>query len=103
MRLLPVQRVRSCKFCTDFKGQPKPILAQDLQYAIRMPSGDYKCLTCQEEEIQDRIVRVTPNSQRARENIAEQQREVNRYNDYARRLNKSVGMELVKLKKEKYL
>ena len=82
MIVSPIQRVRSCKFCTDYKGQPKPILPQDLQYAIRMPSGDYKCFPCQEEEIQDRIVRVTPNSQRAKEIIAEQQREVNRYNDY---------------------
>jgi hypothetical protein len=68
-----------------------------------MPSGDYKCLTCQEEEIQDRIVRVTPNSQRAKEIIAEQQREVNRYNDYAQRLNKSAGYEVMKLKRDKYL
>jgi hypothetical protein len=67
-----------------------------------MPSGDYKCLTCQEEEIQDRIVHVTPNSQRAKEIIAEEQREVNRYNNYAKRLNKSAGYNLMKLKEGKY-
>ena len=59
-------------------------------------------MRCQEEELRDRIVRVTPNSQRAKEIIAEQQREVNRYNDYAQRLNKSAGYELMKLKKGKY-
>jgi hypothetical protein len=67
-----------------------------------MPSGDYKCLTCQEEEIQDKIVKVTPDSQRAKEIIAEDQREVNRYNDYAQRLNRSAGMELMKLKSSRY-
>ena len=44
-KTVPIQRARSCKFCTDYKGDPKPILPQDLQYAIRMPSGDYNCLT----------------------------------------------------------
>jgi uncharacterized protein with von Willebrand factor type A (vWA) domain len=99
---IPIQKVRRCNYCTDYKGDPKPIPPQDLQYAIKMPSGDYKCLRCQEEELRDRIVRVTPNSQRAKEIIAEQQREVNRYNDYGQRLNKSAGYELMKLKKGKY-
>jgi hypothetical protein len=54
---------------------------------------------CQEEEIQDKIVKVIPDSQRAREIIAEEQREVSRYNDYAQRLNKFAGMELMKLKR----
>ena len=103
MRLPPVQRVRSCKYCTDYKGQPKPIPPQDLQYAIRTPDGLYKCHKCQEEEIQHRIIKVTPNSQRAREIMAEQQREVNRYNDYAQRLNKFTSYNIMKLKKEKYL
>jgi hypothetical protein len=31
-----------------------------------MPDGSYKFLTCQTEEIQDMIVRVTPNSDRAK-------------------------------------
>jgi hypothetical protein len=57
-----------------------------------MPDGSLKCYTCQTEELQSRIVRVTPNSQRVREIIAEQ-REVNRYNDYAQHLNKSAGYE----------
>ena len=57
-----------------------------------MPDGSLKCYTCQ-TELQSRIVRVTPNSQRVREIIAEQQREVNRYNDYAQHLNKSAGYE----------
>jgi hypothetical protein len=33
--------------------------------------GKWKCGNCQEKELQDRIIRVTPNSQRAKEIIAE--------------------------------
>ena len=64
-----------------------------------MPDGSLKCYTCQTEELRDRIVRVTPNSQRAREIVAEEQREVSRHNDNAQRLNKSAGYYLMKLKK----
>ena len=63
-----------------------------------MSSGDYKCLRCQTEELRERIVKVTPNSQRAKEIIAED----NRYNDYAQCLNKSAGYEIMKLKKGRY-
>jgi hypothetical protein len=45
--------------------------------AIRMPSGSYKCQVCQTDEIQDRIIRVTPNSQRAKEILADHKREEN--------------------------
>jgi hypothetical protein len=53
---IPIRHVKSCKYCTYYKGDPKLIPPQDLQYAIRMPTGDYKCLTCQEEEIQNMII-----------------------------------------------
>jgi hypothetical protein len=64
-------RIQTCKYCTDYKGRPKPVLPEDMQDAKKMPDGSYKCLTCQTEEIQDRIIRVTPNSDRAKEIIAE--------------------------------
>ena len=64
-------RIETCKYCTDYKGRPKPILPEDIRDAKKMPDGSYKCLTCQTEEIQDMIVRVTPNSDRAKEIIAE--------------------------------
>jgi hypothetical protein len=63
--------IQTCKYCTDYKGRPKPILPEDMWGAKKMPDGSYKCLTCQTEEIQDRIVKVTPNSQRAKEILAE--------------------------------
>ena len=66
-----IYHIQTCKYCTDYKGRPKPILPEDMQDAKKMPDGSYKCLTCQTEEIQDRIVRVTPNSDRAKEIIAE--------------------------------
>lgn len=39
-----------------------------------MPDGSFKCETCQNEELKDRIVRVTPNSDRAKEISAERNR-----------------------------
>jgi hypothetical protein len=36
-----------------------------------MPDGSYKCKTCQIEEIQNKIVKVTPNSQTAKEILRE--------------------------------
>jgi hypothetical protein len=49
-----------------------------LRDAKKMPDGSYKCLTCQTEEIQDGIIRVTPNSKRAQEIIAERKGEEGR-------------------------
>jgi hypothetical protein len=64
-------RIQTCKYCIDYKGEPKPIPPEDMWGAKKMPDGSYKCLTCQTEEIQDRIIKVTPNSDRAKEIIAE--------------------------------
>jgi hypothetical protein len=64
-------RIETCKYCTDYKGNPKPIMPEDLSRAIRMPDDSYKCESCQIEEIQNRIVKITPNNQRAKEIIAE--------------------------------
>ena len=74
MMRVPLQHVKSCKYCTDYKGQPKPIMPENLYRAKRMPEGSFKCETCQVEELKDRIVRVTPHSDRAKEIIAERNR-----------------------------
>jgi hypothetical protein len=66
-----IYHIQTCKYCTDYKGRPKPILPEDMWGAKMMPDGSYKCLTCQTEEIQEGIFRVTPNSDRAKEIIAE--------------------------------
>jgi hypothetical protein len=60
-------RIETCKYCTDYKGQPKPILPEDMWGAKKMTDGSYKCLTCQTEELQTKILKVTPNSQRTQE------------------------------------
>jgi hypothetical protein len=64
-------RIETCKYCLDYKGQPKPILPEDISRAIRMPDGSYKCEPYQIEEIQNRIVKVTPNSESAKQILAE--------------------------------
>jgi hypothetical protein len=64
-------RIETCKYCTDFRGKPKLILPEDMSRAIKMPDGSYKCEPCQIEEIQKRIVKVTPNSESAKRILAE--------------------------------
>ena len=59
-----------------------------------MPDGSYKCLTCQTEEIQDMIVRVTPNSDRAKEIIAERREREKRkleFKNWEARIKKMSG------------
>jgi hypothetical protein len=62
-------RIETCKYCTDYKGQPKPILPEEMSSA--MPDCSYKCEPCQIDEIQNKIVKVTPNSERAKQIVAE--------------------------------
>jgi hypothetical protein len=64
-------RVETCKYCLDPRGKPKIILPEDLPSAIRMPDGSYKCEPCQIEEIQNKILKITPNSDRAKEILRE--------------------------------
>jgi hypothetical protein len=64
-------RVETCKYCLDPRGKPKIILPEDLPSAIRMPDGSYKCEPCQIEEIQNKILKVTPNSDSAKRITAE--------------------------------
>jgi hypothetical protein len=66
-------RIETCKYCTNYKGQPKPILPEDIWGAKKMTDGSYKCLTCQTEELQTKILKVAPNSQRAQEIRSERQ------------------------------
>jgi hypothetical protein len=70
--------IKTCKYCLDYKGDPKPILPEDMVGTIRMPDGSYKCHQCQTEEIQDKIIAVTPQSERAKEIIADRKREENK-------------------------
>lgn len=64
-------RIEICKYCRDYKGQPKTILPEDMPSAIRMLDGSYKCEPCQIEEIENKILRVTPNSDSAKRILAE--------------------------------
>jgi hypothetical protein len=64
-------RIETCKYCTDYKGKPKPILPEDMSKAIRMPDGSYKCEPCQIEEIENKIVKVTRNSESTKRILAE--------------------------------
>lgn len=67
---VPLQRVHTCAYCKgkvhliDSRIYPNDVIAE------RQEKG-WKCGDCIENEIKDRIVRVTPNSDRAKEIIAE--------------------------------
>ena len=52
---VPLKHVKSCKYRTDYKGDPKPIMPENLYRAKRMPDGSFKCHVCLEEEIQKMI------------------------------------------------
>jgi hypothetical protein len=57
--------IRLCKFCTDYKGAPKPIMPDDF-LARKEKDGSYKCGVC---------VEANPNSEKAQAIIKRRQRE----------------------------
>ena len=46
-----IKYVELCKYCTDYKGAPKPIPPEYQHLAKKMPSGDYMCFRCQTENM----------------------------------------------------
>src|SRR5215204_5012699 len=65
-----ITRLESCKYCTDYKGDPKPIMPENMKHARKMEDGSYMCGVCQVE----RLLKLnTPNSDRAKETIAERE------------------------------
>jgi len=66
--------IRLCKFCTDYKGAPKPIMPDDL-LARKEKDGSYKCGVCVQEDIDNAIVKANPNSEKSQKIIAKRQRE----------------------------
>lgn len=102
--IVPLRHVKSCSFCTDDNGHTKTgfIFPEDT-LACREADGRWKCGTCVQNDLRKKIVSVTPNSQRAREIIAEEQQQVDKHNQGAARLNKSAGQTLMKLRTNKYI
>ena len=66
--------IRLCKFCTDYKGSPKPIMPDDL-LARKEKDGSYKCGVCVQEDIDSAIIKANPNSDKSQKIIARRQRE----------------------------
>jgi len=46
MKAPPLKHIKTCKYCLDYKGHPKPIAPEDMKHASRMPDGSYKCGVC---------------------------------------------------------
>jgi hypothetical protein len=69
---IPTKRAHLCFFCDPgITHIIDPISYPNDTYAHPDNLGRWKCGTCIEREIQDKIVKVTPNSDRAKEIIAE--------------------------------
>ena len=69
---IPTKRAYLCSFC----GPGITHIIDPVDYpndwlATKQDNGKWKCGNCIEKEIQDMIVRVTPNSDRAKEIMAE--------------------------------
>jgi hypothetical protein len=72
MTNIPTKRAHLCSFCgPGITHIIDPIDYPNDTYAHPDNMGRWKCGNCIEREIQDKIVRVTPNSDRAKEIIAE--------------------------------
>ena len=52
-------KIEMCKYCTDYKGRPKPIMPEDMKHARRMEDGSYMCGYC----MTDRLLKLN-NSQK---------------------------------------
>jgi hypothetical protein len=44
-------KIEMCKYCTDYKGRPKPILPEDMKHARKMEDGSYMCKYCHTERL----------------------------------------------------
>ena len=76
---IPTERVHTCRFCGPaIKHFIDPNVYPNDIYAEKDKTGKWKCGNCIDREIQDRIVRVTPTSNRAKEIIADRKREEGR-------------------------
>jgi hypothetical protein len=43
MKAPPLKKIVTCPYCLDYKGDPKPILQEDMKHARRMEDGSYMC------------------------------------------------------------
>jgi hypothetical protein len=81
-------KVQKCKY---YGHEPALVYPWD-NMAQRIDDGSLKCRPCCIRDLEDRIIRVTPKSERACE-ILEENRLVQRWNKHAARLNRKFGKE----------
>lgn len=94
-----IKRVYTCKWCKEGSGL---ILPEHLHKAIRMPDGSLKCWTCQVEELQTKIVKNAPDSDRAKEIRYLDKKTTDHHNQGADRLNQYANVELIKKRGYKF-
>ena len=92
-------RVYHCPYCSEGSGL---ILPEDLSKATRMPDGSLMCYTCRYERLKDRIVKISPDSTRAKEIVAEDRRKVDLRNIHVSVFGPTAAKINPNLKKELY-
>jgi hypothetical protein len=76
-------RIYHCPYCNEDSGI---ILPEDLSKERRMSDGSLMCCSCCYERLKDRIVKILPDSTRAKEIIAEDKRKVGQWNRHIQSL-----------------
>ncbi len=66
--------IRTCKYCLDYKGAPKPIMPDDMLMR-RESDGSYRCGVCVSEQVENAILKSDPASEKARNIMQRRQRE----------------------------
>ena len=95
--------IRICNQCDpDTYPKGKPILPTDIG-AKKDEKGNWVCSECQTEDLNRMFLRTLgPNHPKCQAFIKQEDREVQRYNDAARRLNEKAGQHLISYKRNRY-
>lgn len=88
-----------CRYCSEGSGI---ILPQDLSKATRMPDNSLMCNTCWHERLKDCIVKISPDSTRVKEIIAEDKSKVDQWNRYVSLFGPNASKVNPRLKKHEY-
>jgi hypothetical protein len=103
MTTVPIRRARVCRYCDHGSG-----IIWHEEDAMRMHDGSWKCLKCIDNDTKKMLIRALgPQHQKSKTIIAEEQRTVDQWNNYAKSmndLNRRMGgtRDILNLKKNPY-
>jgi|SRR5215217_2520526 len=96
--------IHVCYQCDpDIYPKGKPILPTDINAKRDEKTGNWVCSECQTEDLNKMFLRTLgPNHPKCQAFIKEEDRQVQKYNDGARRLNEKAGQHLMSYKRNRY-